>query len=277
MMNRNPLYRLVLAITFCALYIGEATAQGNQVDWSALPYTDGEIITYTVYYNWGFLWVPAGEVKFETKECEEYLEFYVTGRSFSSYDNMFKVRDYYISKVDKKTLLPFEFKRDILEGNYVRFDSISFQQDDGVLKEQFGKTRESAKLFDFEIGKAVQDMVSVIYNLRTSDVENMTAGDRIPVSLFFDKTLFDLNVNFLGKEKKRIKNVGDCSSYHLQPELIDGYVFKEDDLMDIWVSADGNNIPLLIESPITIGSVKAVISGTSNLKHENLNLPQLPY
>lgn len=276
---------MIHSLLFVIVFLGGLNVQAlsqdvtkvKHVDWASLPYTAGEVITYTVYYNWGILWVPAGEVKFETDECDEFLTFRVTGRSFSSYDNVFKVRDYYISRVDKETLLPVEFKRDILEGNYVRFDSIGFQQDDSTLVEYFGKTKETAKRFDFEVGKLVHDMVSVIYDLRTTEVEKMTAGDRIPVSLFFDKTLFDLDVNFLGLKKKKIKNVGKCSSYHLQPELIDGYVFKEDDLMDIWVSTDGNRIPLLIESPITIGSVKAIISGTSNLKYENPELPKLPY
>lgn len=239
-----------------------------QVDWSTLPFKDGEEVKYIVYYNWGMLWVPAGEVKFTVKEHDAHLQFDVIGRSYSSYDAMFKVRDYYTSRVDKETLLPTTFRRNIHEGNYIRYDSITFDQHAHKLEEYFGRTKDKAKRFDFEVGKAVQDMVSVIYKLRTTDICGLAEGTNIPLSIFFDKELFDINVQYLGKENKKIKNLGKVTAYHLQPELIDGYVFSEGDLMDIWVSDDANKIPLLIESPITIGSVKAVLQSTSGLKQE---------
>lgn len=244
------------------------TVIGQEINWEELPYQEGEEIIYTVYYNWGFIWVPAGEVKFEVKEIDEGLEYKATGRSFSNYDAIFKVRDYYVSHVDKQSLYPYSFKRDIHEGKYIRFDSISFDQEEKNLVEHFGKTRETAKPFSFEIDRVVHDMVSAIYHLRTRPVETYEKGEQIPIDLFFDKELFSLNINYLGKEKKKIKDLGKCNTYHLQPELIDGYVFSEGDLMDIWVSDEGNRLPLLIESPITFGSVKAILYSAKGLKHE---------
>ena len=276
-MSLRIIYKIVIAcLITCTLAIN-VSGQNAEVAWDGLPFADGEIITYVVYYNWGIIWVPAGEVKFEVIDHKEHLQFNVTGRSFSSYDNVFMVRDYYISKVDKETLLPKYFKRDILEGKYVRFDSISFDQESGDLVEYFGSKRKNAKRFDFDIGKQVHDMVSAIYNLRTTEIETYNPDEVIPVSLFFDKTLFDLNINYIGKTEKKIKNIGKMSSYHLQPELIDGYIFSEEDVMDIWVTDDGNRIPLLIESPISFGSVKAILSGTRGLKYPNPQLPEIEY
>ncbi len=256
-------FLLLPALWLCSL----CTLQSQEVDWEKLPYQDGEEIIYTVYYNWGFIWLPAGEVKFEVYERDDRLEFRATGQTFSSYDKVFKVRDYFISEVDKGSLYPYAFKRDIHEGNYLRFDSISFDQQQQELVEYFGKTKATAKAFPFELDRLVHDMVSAIYHLRTQPVETFTKGHQIPLDLFFDKELFSLNINCLGKTKKKIKDLGKLDTYHLQPELIDGYVFSEGDLMDIWVSADGNRLPLLIESPITVGSVKAVLYSAKGLKH----------
>ena len=37
--------------------------------------------------------------------------------------------------------------------------------------------------------------------------------------------------------------------------------------MTVWVSDDANHIPLRIESPITVGSVKVDMKGFQNLRH----------
>ena len=37
--------------------------------------------------------------------------------------------------------------------------------------------------------------------------------------------------------------------------------------MNIWVSDDENKVPLMIESPVTVGSVKAVLQSYSGLRH----------
>ena len=232
----------------------------GQVNWDELPFKDGEEIKYIIYYNWKFVWVPAGEVKFTVTEDAESLRFDVEGRSFSSYDSFFKVRDFYTSTVDKETLLPKEFKRDILEGNYQRFDSVAFDHCNNYAEEYFGKTRDKARKFEFDIDPLTHDMVSIIYHLRTYPIETYTEKTSIPVKLLFDKEQFNLNVNYVGKEKKKIRDIGKKDCYHFQPDLIEGWVFKEGDVMDIWISDDGKRIPLLIESPISYGSVKAVLS-----------------
>jgi hypothetical protein len=38
--------------------------------------------------------------------------------------------------------------------------------------------------------------------------------------------------------------------------------------MKVWVSKDQNRIPLLIESPIAVGSVKAVLMDYKGLRHD---------
>lgn len=37
--------------------------------------------------------------------------------------------------------------------------------------------------------------------------------------------------------------------------------------MSVWVSDDGNHVPLRIESPITVGSIKVDMMGYRNLRH----------
>ena len=45
--------------------------------------------------------------------------------------------------------------------------------------------------------------------------------------------------------------------------------------MTVWVSDDGNKVPLRIESPIVVGSVKVDMMGYSNLRHKLSSLVSL--
>jgi hypothetical protein len=44
-------------------------------------------------------------------------------------------------------------------------------------------------------------------------------------------------------------------------------VFKDEDDMTIWVSADANKIPVRIQANIYVGSVKVDITSTNGLKN----------
>jgi len=232
-----------------------------------LAFQNGEKVVYKVYYNWKFVWVPAGEVTFTSVEKDDHYELSVEGISYESYDSFFKVRDHYVSRANKKDLIPINFRRDILEGNYQRYDSLSFDQENHEVVEYFGKTKEKAKPFDFSLEAEVLDMVSSIYYMRSLPADIFDNNIDIDLSIFFDKELFDIHINNLGIENKKIKSIGKIKCIHLQPELISGYVFQEGDVMDVWVSTDNNRIPVQIESPISFGSVKVLLKSVENLKY----------
>jgi len=236
---------------------------------SEFAFQDGEKVTYKLFYNWKFVWIPAGEVVFEVKEKNDHFEFAVNGYSYESYDSFFKVRDYYQSRASKENLLPINFKRNILEGNYTCFDSISFDQRNYSVFEKFGKTESQAETFRFQLKNTVLDMLSAIYYLRSLPIENIECDTELPFRIFFDKEYFDLNITYKGKEKIKVKELGKVKALHFQPSLITGSVFKEGDVMDIYVSDDENKIPLLIQSPVSVGSVKAILKNTSGLKNES--------
>ena len=227
-----------------------------------------EVLVYKLYYNWKFVWIPAGEVKFEVKESDLYYDYYATGKTYESYDNFFKVRDYYYSRVDKKTLFPVNFVREIEEGKYTRYDSIVFNQNINKAVSHWGSKKENIKPYEFDLDGCMQDMLSILYYVRNYNSAQFKEGDNIPVKVFFDKEVFPLKVRYDGQEKKKkIKGLGKFNAMKFTPEVVAGYVFDEDTTMKLWVSDDNNKIPLLVESPVSVGSIKAVLKRYKNLKY----------
>jgi len=52
-----------------------------------------------------------------------------------------------------------------------------------------------------------------------------------------------------------------------QVEVVAGDIFKGDQKIYVWVTDDGNKLPILIESPIRVGSVMARVKSVRGLKY----------
>lgn len=228
----------------------------------------GEKLRYRIYYNWRFVWIPAGEVEFSVEENDTHYQVQIIGKTYPAYENFFKVDDFYTSHIEKSNLLPDYFLRDVEEGSYNRYDSILFDQQNMHITSHWGQQREDAKSYEFEMETCVQDMASILYFVRNLDYDEYDDKTVIPVKIFFDKEFYPLKMEINKREKKKIKGLGKFKTIKLIPEAVDGHVFDEDTKMDVWISDDQNKIPLLIESPLTIGSAKAVL-----IKQEGLRFP----
>ena len=82
----------------------------------------GEQITYTVYYAVAGIYVNAGNATF-TSQLETFNNrpvYHITGegKTNSSYDWIYKVRDKYETFIDTATMQPLKFIRNVNEGGY---------------------------------------------------------------------------------------------------------------------------------------------------------------
>lgn len=231
-------------------------------------FQQGEKITYKVFYNWNFVWLSAGEVTFEVNETQNEYRISAVGKTYPSYEWFFKVRDYYFSYIDKDEFLPHTFIRDVEEGSYKLYDKIKFDQAAGTGTSLRGKTKEEAKLKEFSMDNCMHDMLSIIYKMRNLDYDGLPENASIPVKIFLDMETYPLDIKLNGKEaNKKIKGQGRFNTVKVSPELIAGNVFEEGQSMNIWVSDDQNRIPLIIESPVSVGSIKVVLKDYEGLKH----------
>lgn len=229
----------------------------------------GEEITYKLYYNWGIMWLSAGEVTFKVNDMGSQYHVAVAGRTYKSYEWFFKVRDYYDTYIDKNSLLPKTAIRNVREGKYRLYDEITFDQENKKASSLRGKTKDVATKKNYNLGECMHDMLSVIYYSRNIDFESYKEGEEFPVKIFMDKEVWPLNVKYKGKQsRKKVKGKGKFNTIKFSPQVVSGRVFKEGEEMMVYVSDDKNRIPLLIESPVSVGSVKAVLKNYKGLKYD---------
>jgi|AntRauTorckE5430_2_1112549.scaffolds.fasta_scaffold00229_6 hypothetical protein len=228
----------------------------------------GEKIVYKLYYNWNFLWLPAGEVTFLVHDLPNQYHVMVRGRTYDSYEWFYSIHDNYESYLDKKTLLPKIHIKDISEGGYTRYDRTTFDQQANTAVSARGRTRDDLEDKTIKLGECMHDLVSIVYYARNLDYQQMRTGDKIPIKILMDQEIYPLSLKYLGPEKAtKVKGFGNFRTQKFSPQLIAGDVFKEGDEMKIYVTDDQNRLPVLIESPVSVGSVKAVLQSYKGLKY----------
>jgi hypothetical protein len=155
------------------------------------------------------------------------------------------------------TLRPYKFIRNVDEGGYKKYENVTFNH--------AARTAVSTNGV-FKVPPCVQDVLSAIYYARNIDFNKYKVNDKIPFDMFIDDEVNHLFIRYLGKEVVKTK-YGRFKAVKFSPLLIKGTIFEGGEKMTVWVSDDQNHIPLRIESPISVGSVKVDMMRYANLRY----------
>jgi hypothetical protein len=264
------LKNLVIVLTLILL---GTTASNSQCFKYNTAFQAGERLTYNVIYNWGFIWIGAGDVVFTVKETNfrgrpvYFLDAH--GSSYSSYDWFFKVRDSFQSFLDKETLQPLWHLRNTSEGNFNTYEEYHFDYDKNLIYSATQNTKKPYKKDTLKIEHCTFDLVSMAYFARNFDFTGLTAGQKIAVTLLLDKEIYHLYIRFLGKEMLKIKDGSKYNTIKFSIQLVEGTVFKAGEDLIVWVTDDKNHIPVMVEAKIIVGSVKALLHSSENVRNKS--------
>ncbi len=232
---------------------------------------DGEQISYSVSYNWGPVWVDAGVVTFSVTN-ELYLgkpawHFKCTGKTYSTYDILFKVRDYYDSWVDPMTFRSIDFRRYIYEGGYSLLNTLKFDHT-GQKIICNTKSKSNPQRTDTLIMRpCVFDMLSAVYYTRTLDFRQMRPDTKKSVTVLIDDAYYDIYIRYIGKEVVEATDGKRYSCIKFSAKMVHGTIFRGNEDVLVWVTDDANKVPVYIEAKIIVGTVKAYLKEAKKLKN----------
>lgn len=224
-------------------------------------FRSGENISLIVFYSALGLYVNAGTANI-TVTSERLLNkpvFHIvgTGVTNSNYDWIFKVRDRYETYIDTGTLQPYKFIRNVNEGGYKKYENITFNQ---------GANTAITTQGVYKVPNCIQDVVGALYYVRNIDFNKYKPGDKVPFSLFLDNEVYNMYIRYEGKETVKTR-YGKFHAIKFKPLLLKGTIFEGGEMMTVYVSDDANKIPLRIESPLLVGSVKVDMMSYDNLRY----------
>ena len=219
----------------------------------------GEELKYRLRYGFvtaaeATLSVIASDTKFDSQPV---YHFVAQGKTSGSFDILHKVRNRYDSYVHQTELTPFLYTENIREGNYRRNDKARFYQDQKKVVSNKGTFKGEVQTFD---------IVSAYYFARSLDLNGVKPNDKFKMTYFLDDGLASLEIIYIGKE--RIKtNMGYFDCLKFNPSIQAGRVFRKDSKLYLWITNDGNRIPVKAQVEVLVGTVTMELTATKGLKY----------
>jgi len=234
----------------------------------------GEHLEYQLYYNVGFVWIPAGICEFRVRNAVynkmPVYQLTAQGKSHKSFDIFYRVRDTLISFVDTQKLTPFRAYKYTHEDNWNGIDDFTFRKvkGDWRITTRLKRKREWKPAVESESDRCGFDIVTSIYRLRCFASPDMyTLGKRLDIPVCLDDGEYLVHLTYVGKERIKLYGDGFYNAHAFTLSIIEGNIFKRGDVVKMWISDDRNRIPLLVESPIRVGFVKALFRSGGNTKY----------
>jgi uncharacterized protein YktA (UPF0223 family) len=229
-----------------------------------LAFEDGEWFKFRIHY--GVFNASYAELKVSKARFKGRPVYHIKGKGKSTglLHLFFKVDDNYETYIDRETVKPYRFIREIDEGGHTKDIQIDFDHEAGTALVKDKKNKEETTV---NIEPYTQDMISAFYHLRNIvDLETLQLGDEFTLPMFFDKENFEFKLKYLGEEIVKTK-FGQVASLKFRPYVQSGRVFKEEESLTVWISKDANKIPLRIKAKLAVGSLTADLQSFKGLKH----------
>lgn len=223
----------------------------------------GEYIKFRIHYGI----VNAGYATLEIKDAtiNNKKVFHAVGKGYTTGMSrfFFKVEDLYESYFDKETGEPYRYVRKINEGGYTKNQEGFFNQKENriLVKDYKRKTEKTIVLTN-----NVQDILSSFYYLRNHpNIDKLQPGEAIMIDMFFDEEITKFKLKYIGRQDITTK-FGTVSTMVFKPLVQTGRVFKEQESVTLWITADDNKVPVRIKAELAVGSLKADIDEFKGLK-----------
>ncbi len=250
--------RYLLAFV-CIFIFGFQTQKSELRSVSHNAFRVGEKLTYVIHYGI----INAGIATIELKSSDlkiqnrQILHSVCRGKSLGAFNALFKVDDLYESHFDSLGVFPWVFNRNVNEGGYKFTQNYLFLQNRSIVVD--GDSSIS-------IPNYTQDMISSFYFARTMNFKNINANDTLTIDCFVDGKYWPLRIKFIGYESVNIR-IGKFKCLKFQPIVIEGRIFKTNEDLNVWISDDGNRIPILVQAKILVGSIKMELMNYNGLSN----------
>jgi hypothetical protein len=248
---------------FCILVFTVITLQG---ECQIISYKAGEKVNYAVHYGLINGGIATLELNNEILDGKEVLHSKILAKTTGLADAVFKVLDIYEVYMNPETELPVKSIRNIREGKYRKYNMVLFDH----------TTRTDSAILTSDLTgihitqKGIHDILSCFYYFRNHILpldSNLQAGKLTTITTWFTDELYPVRLKFIGTEVIKTK-AGKIKCYKFNPVTETGRLFKTEEDVSFWFSADKNFLPVKIRFDIFVGAFSVEM-----LSYEGLAYP----
>jgi hypothetical protein len=228
-------------------------------------YLPGEKVEYNIHYGVVQAGIATLVLKTDTFKGKEVWHSVFTGKTIGLAEAIFRLLDIYESYIEPESELPVFSVRNIQEGRYRKYNEVIFdhysRSDSAVLTSDLTGVHITQK--------GIHDILSCFYYFRNHhfpNYNNLRKGDMITVMTWFTDELYPITMKYIGIDEVKTK-LGKIKCIKFNPVTEVGRLFKTQEDMTFWFSADKNFLPVKARFDIFVGAFSAEIVSYQGLKY----------
>jgi hypothetical protein len=217
-----------------------------------VSYNVGESVTYSIHYGIITGGMATLDLKKEVLNGNEVWHSKMLAKTTGVADAIFKVLDIYESYINPETELPVKSIRNIHEGRYRKYNEVLFDH----------QTRADSAILTSDLTgvhiapQGIHDIISCFYYFRNHILpyeSNLKKGELITITTWFCDELYPIRLKYVGIDDVKTK-AGRIKCYKFNPVTEKGRLFKTEEDVSFWFSADKNFLPVQIRFNIFVGA-----------------------
>lgn len=231
----------------------------------------GESVSYEMYL-WGFT-VGKGSAHVDKKlhskngrpcfKVDAYMETLGMATWVSN------VNDNWGAYIDSSEIITHESYRKLKEGKYKLDELIKYDhlQDKAYVQVADNTTGKLSEPKEYKTPDNVRDVVTGFMYLRTIEFAKHKVQDTLTVSGFFEDKAYSFKIIYFGKEVVNTV-VGKILCHKLIPIMPTNSLFRGENSVTAWISADANQIPVKVDAKMFVGHAGTEMVSFRGLKNQ---------
>ena len=235
----------------------------------------GEQLDYSLYYDWGFMWVKAGTATLTVSKAvygsDAAYRTRLLMRGSKKADSYFVLRDTLTSYVRVSNLQPLYYCKHDIEGKKRKKREVwySYQGTNCRARQQYIRSNGNITNKDETRSQQIYDMLSIMLTARNFNTEGWKPGKRIKFLMTDGNGVSEQTLIYRGKTDVKMR---DTKIRYRCLQL--SFVEKEDDgdereVITFFVTDDANHVPVRLDMYLKFGSAKVYLTGSKGLKNTN--------
>lgn len=260
----------LLLLSFVSIFfLTDTYAQTPRCGVVNTAFASGERIEYNLFFRMGIR-VPAGRgtvtINAATFNGQPAYRADMTMGTTGAVNVLHSFNEVSSVYVDRN-LRPLRYERETHERSHIT-ESQTFSYDGGRIQVQTIRHINNELRFDEVLtpDECTFDIFSILLFVRNLDFGNMNEGDRIRVQFVNGRRLSDMYVNFLGTSTIRVGG-NRQEVINVSMTILEDAFTNPQEAISASLTNDANRIPVVINTNLRIGSVRAEMRSATGLRN----------
>lgn len=260
--------RILFILTCLITFAFNAYAQDCSYENTA--FKSGERLSYTLYYNWNFVWVKTGWANMNTVKSrykgQEAYRASLTTKGNGKLDHFFILRDTLMS-YSTLDMRPLYFRKGAEEGKRYTVDEVWYSYKDNKCNVKHHRRNNRGKIIwkDSSYDDCIYDMMNIFLKARSFDASDWKEGYTMDLPMADGKGMSMAKLRYNGKENIKAEN--DKTYRCLSLSYIENDDDKEKEVVRFFITDDLNHIPIRLDMYLRVGSAKAFLNKMSGIRN----------